>query len=176
MNKSIILSAFVASAIIFSCNLNSEKAGIAEDSSQDSIQIVALLDSFNLAAAEAKYEQYFSYYTDDAVFIGTDATEYWNKAQFMIWAKPFFDKKRTWNFTAVQRNIYFGKSLNFAWFDELLSTQMKICRGSGVLVKQGPTWRVQQYVLSTTIPNSLIDSVVVLKSPEEDALLKHLQK
>jgi hypothetical protein len=36
-----------------------------------------------------------------------------------------------------------------AWFDELLNTQMKICRGSGVLVKKiGQEWKIKQYVLS----------------------------
>jgi hypothetical protein len=40
-----------------------------------------------------------------------------------------------------------------AWFDELLNTQMKICRGSGVLVKIGQEWKIKQYVLSMTIPN-----------------------
>jgi hypothetical protein len=39
-----------------------------------------------------------------------------------------------------------------AWFDEL-STQMKICRGSGVLVKIGNDWKIKHYVLSMTVPN-----------------------
>jgi hypothetical protein len=53
---------------------------------------------------------------------------------------------------------------------------MKICRGSGVLVKQGSGWKVQQYVLSTTIPNSLIDSVVKIKAPVEDEIINKLLK
>ena len=59
----------------------------------------------------------------------------------MIWAKPYFDKKTTWNFTALERHIYFDKTGRTAWFDELLNTQMKICRGSGVLVKIGKEWK-----------------------------------
>jgi hypothetical protein len=34
-----------------------------------------------------------------------------------------------------------------------LSTQMKICRGSGVLVKIGNDWKIKHYVLSMTVPN-----------------------
>ena len=51
---------------------------------------------------------------------------------------------------------------------------MKICRGSGVVVKVGNDWKVQQYVLSTTIPNSQIDTVVSIKAAIEDELIKKL--
>jgi hypothetical protein len=53
-----------------------------------------MLDSFNIAAANADYNGYFNYFDEDGVFMGTDATEHWNKAQFMVWAKPFFDRKK----------------------------------------------------------------------------------
>ncbi|RYY46841.1 MAG: hypothetical protein EOO06_13700, partial [Chitinophagaceae bacterium] len=103
---------------------------------------------------------------------GTDATENWDKKAFMEWSKPFFDKKSTWNFTALKRNIYFGKHADIAWFEELLNTQMKICRGSGVVVKTADGWKVEQYVLSTTIPNPVLDSIISIKSPIEDSLVK----
>lgn len=138
------------------------------------ILIGAMLDSFNVAAARADYTRYFDYYTADAIFIGTDATEHWDKASFMVWAKPFFDKKRTWNFKSIERHIYFGNGGDIAWFDELLSTQMKICRGSGVVVKQNNEWKVQQYVLSMTIPNSQTKKVVTIKAAEEDSIITKL--
>ncbi|MEP7251958.1 MAG: nuclear transport factor 2 family protein [Ginsengibacter sp.] len=138
-------------------------------------QISALLDSFNVAAAKADYDRYFDYYTDDAIFTGTDATERWDKKEFMVWAKPYFDKGHTWNFKAIDRHIYFDSTGNTAWFDELLNTQMKICRGSGVLVKVGNEWKMKQYILSATIPNDLMDSVVTLKAPIEDSIIKSKQ-
>ena len=124
-----------------------------------------MLDAFNVAAANADYNAYFNFYTSNAIFIGTEATEYWNKDAFMIWAKTYFDKKKTWKFKALSRNIYFDKYENIAWFDELLNTQMKICRGSGVVVKEKNGWKVQQYVLSTTIPNAEMDKVIKIKAP-----------
>jgi hypothetical protein len=139
-------------------------------------QIAAMLDSFNVAAANADFENYFGFYASDATFIGTDATEHWDKEHFMAWAKPYFDRKATWNFHSVSRNIYFGKHRDIAWFDELLNTQMKICRGSGVVVKDGERWKVQQYVLSMTVPNEAINKVLPLKAPMEDSLLKQLQQ
>lgn len=146
------------------------------DAAKDKQLIAAMLDSFNVAAGKANYQAYFNFYTSDAIFIGTDATERWDKTQFMVWAKPYFDRGRAWNFKALERNIYLNAKGDIGWFDELLQTQMKICRGSGVVVKQGNTWKVQQYVLSMTIPNSKVDSIVRIKAPIEDALMLQLAK
>lgn len=137
--------------------------------------INATLDSWHKAAGEANYDTYFNLMTADAIFIGTDATENWNKTNFQAFAKPFFDKGKAWNFTALDRHIYFDKTGETAWFDELLTTQMKLCRGSGVLVKMGNEWKIKQYVLSMTIPNDNTNEVVKIKTPLEDALLKKMK-
>lgn len=159
------------SSLFFACTYKNPKYTILADHNADKDNIAAMLDSFNIAAANAQYERYFNFYTEDATFNGTDATENWDKAAFKTWAKPFFEKKRTWNFTAIKRNIYFGRCSDIAWFEELLNTQMKICRGSGVVVKVGNDWKVQQYVLSTTVPNDVLDSVIKIKAPLEDSLI-----
>ncbi|MGI9649819.1 nuclear transport factor 2 family protein [Chryseobacterium sp. RLHN22] len=138
--------------------------------------IGTMLDGFNVAAAKADFTTYFNYFADESTFIGTDATEVWDKKQFMVWAKPYFDKKKTWNFTSLKRNIYFSKDEKLAWFDELLDTQMKICRGSGVVEKIKGEWKVKQYVLSVTVPNDVVDKVVAEKAPIEDALIQQLKK
>ncbi|HNF03269.1 MAG TPA: nuclear transport factor 2 family protein, partial [Ferruginibacter sp.] len=129
-----------------------------------------------VAAAKADFNTYFGFYTEDAIFTGTDATERWNKKQFMEWARPIFARGRAWDFKALQRNIYFDETGKLAWFDELLNTQMKICRGSGVLVKEGGAWRVKQYILSTMVPNDLLDTVIKLKTPQEDSIIRALEK
>jgi hypothetical protein len=139
-------------------------------------RINATLDAWHKAAAEVNYNSYFDLMTEDAIFIGTDATENWNKTAFKVWAKPFFDRGKAWNFVALERHIYFDKTIKVAWFDELLRTQMKICRGSGVLVKIGKEWKIKQYVLSMTIPNDNVSEVVKIKAAVEEALLKNLQK
>lgn len=139
-------------------------------------QIGAMLDSFNVAATNAQFDRYFDFFAPDGVFMGTDATEYWNKQQFMEWARPHFDKKQTWNFVSIERHIYFDSTGQTAWFDELLNTQMKICRGSGVVAKVGDQWKLKQYVLSMTIPNSQIDPIVKIKSAEEDSLIKVIEQ
>jgi ketosteroid isomerase-like protein len=159
------------SALLSTCSIK-----INSLTPSDSLQIGATLDAFNLAAASADYDAYFAFYTEDATFIGTDATEVWDKKAFMVWAKPYFDKKTTWNFKSLERHIYAGKNKDIAWFDELLDTQMKLCRGSGVMVRVKGVWKVQQYVLSMTIPNSVMEPVVKIKTPEEDVLINKLKK
>jgi SnoaL-like domain len=146
------------------------------DTEKETKAISTILDAWHAAAAKPDYTAYFELMTDDAVFIGTDATENWNKKDFMIWAKPYFDRGKAWAFTSMQRHIYFNKPGNLAWFDELLNTQMKICRGSGVVVKAGDAWKIQQYVLSVTVPNDKIDSVISIKAPVEDSMINRLLK
>ena len=173
MKKLIQMAALILTVCIFSCNQSAKTSqSPAVDTTKEKAQINTMLDSFNRAAAKADFNAYFNFYADDAIFTGTDATERWNKKDFMVWAKPFFDKGKAWDFTALERHIYFDKTVSLAWFDELLNTQMKICRGSGVLVKQENDWKVQQYILSTTVPNEVLDSVIKIKAPVEDSLIK----
>lgn len=143
---------------------------------KEKTEIGTMLDAFNVAAAKSDFNAYFNFYADESTFIGTDATEVWDKKAFMIWAKPYFDKKKTWNFTSLKRNIYFSKDGKLAWFDEVLDTQMKICRGSGVVEKINGAWKVKQYVLSMTIPNDVSDKVVTEKTAIEDVLIQKLKK
>ena len=138
-------------------------------------QINITLDNWHAAATNAKFDDYMSAMTDDAIYIGTDATENWTKTQFMAFAKPYFDKGKAWSFTALERHIYLSKDQKTAWFDELLNTQMKICRGSGVLLKIGKNWKIQHYVLSMTIPNDKSDEVVKTKSSIENQLIDNLK-
>jgi hypothetical protein len=140
-------------------------------------EINLVLNNWHKAAADANFNSYFDAMADDAIFIGTDATENWNKPAFIQFAKPYFDKGKAWNFTSLERNIYFSSDKKTAWFDELLNTQMKICRGSGVLVvdKNG-NWKIKHYVLSMTIPNDHTDEVVKIKSLIEDKEIEKLKK
>lgn len=158
----------------FSVTLSAQNKGFYENVQKKNISKV--LDDLNTFAATADYKNYFDLYAEESTFIGTDATEVWNKKEFMAWAKPFFDKGKAWNFRSLKRSISFSKDGNYAWFDEVLDTQMKICRGSGVLEKIGGKWKIRQYVLSTTVPNDVIDEVVIIKTPIEDALISELKK
>ncbi len=168
-----IISILILSFLIFSMSVSAQKKGFYENVQKKNVN--QLLDDFNTFAANADYKNYFDCFAEESTFIGTDATEVWNKKEFMEWAKPFFDKGKTWNFKSLKRNIYFSKDGSYAWFDEILDTQMKICRGSGVLEKIGGKWKVKQYVLSVTVPNEVVDEVTKIKAPIEDMLIQKLK-
>ena len=142
-----------------------------KNSDQQKTEISTVLDNWHKAAADANYDNYFDTMSDESIYIGTDATENWNKKQFQAFAKPYFDKGKAWNFKAIERNIYFSKNGKNVWFDELLSTQMKLCRGSGVMVQENGQWKIKHYVLSMTVPNDNMDEVVKIKSVIEDKIL-----
>ncbi|WP_340201507.1 nuclear transport factor 2 family protein [Ascidiimonas sp. W6] len=135
-----------------------------------------VLDAWHLAASNASFNAYFDLMTEDAVFIGTDATENWQNDDFKTFAKPYFDNGKAWSFTPIERNIYLEETANFAWFDELLDTQMKICRGSGVLKKVYGKWKITHYVLSITIPNDNVDKVVKDKADFDHKLIDERKK
>lgn len=172
--KKIFSLSIIAMLLIFSSSLFSQKKGFYENVQKKNVAKV--LDDLNVYAAKTDYKNYFDLYAEESTFIGTDATEVWNKKEFMEWAKPFFDKGSAWNFTSLKRNISFSSDGKYAWFDEVLDTQMKICRGSGVLEKIGNQWKIKQYVLSATIPNEVIDEVTKIKTPIEDLIISDLKK
>jgi len=136
-------------------------------------QINIVLNHWHKAAANANFDDYFGCMTNDAVFIGTDATENWNLPEFKSFCAPYFKAGKAWRFTPMERNIYV--SGNIAWFDELLNTQMKICRGSGVLVKQNGVWKIKHYVLSMTIPNETASKVIKIKDSIENILIHKIR-
>ena len=168
-----IISIVLISFLIFSIPVSAQKKGFYENVQKKNVAKV--LDDLNTFAANADFKNYFDLFAQESQYIGTDATEVWQKQEFKDWAKPYFDKKTTWNFKSLKRNIYFSKDGNYAWFDEVLDTQMKICRGSGVLEKIGGKWKIRQYVLSATVPNEVMSEVIKTKSPIEDALISELK-
>ena len=162
---------FVIGLVVIGCKSKQVANQINHES-----EINLVVDNWHQAAAEANFNSYFNAMTDDAIFIGTDATENWKKPAFIQFAKPYFDKGKAWSFTKLERNIYFSSDKKTAWFDELLNTQMKICRGSGVLiVDKNGNWKIKHYVLSMTIPNDHTDEVVKIKSVIEDKEIEKLK-
>lgn len=145
--------------------------------SQNTIEseINTVLDNWHKAASEANFTNYFDAMANESIFIGTDATEHWDKKAFMAFAKPYFDKGKAWHFTKLERHIFYNKKLKIVWFDELLNTAMRICRGSGVLVKENGKWKIKHYTLSMTIPNENVDEVVKIKKVIENPLIEKLQ-
>jgi SnoaL-like domain len=123
--------------------------------------IVLALDDFNDAAAKADEARYFAHFAPDGVFVGTDATERWDKPSFQAYAHPHFAKGKAWSFKGINRRIAIRGDI--AWFEEDLETaNLGPARGSGVLVFVEGHWLLEQYVLSSTIPNDKFAAVKAL--------------
>jgi beta-lactamase class D len=164
--KSVATPILILAFILGSVHAPAQKPG-------DSLirQLNLFLDQWHRDASDANLEAYIGAMSADGVFIGTDPTEYWTTSEFRAFCKPYFEKKRTWTFRAFQRNIYTGPNGNYAWFDELLSTQMGICRGSGILQKNNGEWKISQYVLSPTVPNDQMKAVTRNKGKADTLLI-----
>lgn len=146
------------------------------DTVKETAAINIFLNDWHAAAAKGDHNGYFGKIAEDGRYIGTDATENWDKKAFEAFSKPYFDRGKAWDFKALERNIYFSKDGKTAWFDEFLDTWMKACRGSGVLEKEGKEWKIKHYVLSMTVPNDATNDILPLKAKYEDALLEKMRK
>lgn len=124
---------------------------------EDRAHIDTLLDTLHSAAASADADRYWACYTDNAVFIGTDATERWTLAQFHAYAAPHFESGKGWSYTPSNRHVDFSPDARTAWFDETVThAQYGACRGTGVLLLTPSGWKVAQYHLTLPIPNDLL--------------------
>jgi len=124
-------------------------------------EVAGVLDALHRAASEADFDAYFALYADEFVFLGTDATERWDRAQFMEYARDPFSRGRGWTYTPLERHVTLSADGSTAWFDERLeNANLGETRGSGVLVREDGAWKVAQYNLTIPIPNELAGEVV----------------
>ncbi len=133
----------------------------AAQPSEDERAVSAVLDALHDAASKADFDRYFGLFAEDAVFLGTDATERWSVADFKAYAKPIFEEGRGWTYTPTERHVYLARDGQTAWFDERLeNANLGETRGAGVLVREGGAWKIAQYNLTIPIPNALAREVV----------------
>ena len=129
----------------------------------EEIAVVAILDDFHDAAAQADFDRYFGHFSQDGVFLGTDGMERWTVAEFKAYARPFFEPGGGWTYRPRNRHVSFTPDGRTAFFDEMLDNDgLGEARGSGVVVREDGGWKVAQYNLSIPIPNALAERVVAL--------------
>jgi hypothetical protein len=163
-----------ASLILAFATCNTAKEEIRSDTINTIKTAVNLtLNDWHKAASLADYTGYFEKMDSISIFIGTDASENWSKEKFESFSKPYFDKGKAWDFKTLERNIYVNKSGDFVWFDELLTTWMGTCRGSGVLERKNNSWKIKHYVLSVSIPNNDVKDIVALKRRNDSLFLQN---
>jgi len=121
-----------------------------------------VLDDWHAAAAASDEERYFGHLSNDAIFLGTDATERWNPVEFRRYAHNSFAAGRGWRMRSIRRAVTLRGDV--AWFDEDLETaNLGPSRGSGVLERDADDrWRIAQYNLAITVPNERFREVRAL--------------
>lgn len=141
----------------------------AQTEQTHSKSINTLLDHWHNAAAVADENTFFGSMSEDAIYLGTDKSERWLRDELKKWSEKYFARDKAWAFTSFNRHINYSSDKKVAWFDELLNTQMGICRGSGVLEFINNEWKIKHYDLSIMIDNDLVDAVKKLsEKPKKD--------
>lgn len=120
-----------------------------------------VLDSFHQAASEANFDKYMSLLAQDAIYLGTDSGERWNKNEFSAFVMPYFNQGKGWIYVPIERNVTPTRASNIVFFDELLENKnYGRCRGTGLLIKTPQGWKILQYNLSIPVPNAIASEVV----------------
>jgi SnoaL-like domain len=131
--------------------------------------VSSVLDLLHKYASIHDSELYLELFSEDAVFLGTDALERWDKAAMAEWVIPLFNSGRGWTYVSKERRVYLSDDGSTAWFDEqLINEKFGDCRGSGVLKKIDTHWKLAQYNLTIPIPNEIALSVVDMIKEGED--------
>ncbi|GGI68134.1 nuclear transport factor 2 family protein [Shewanella gelidii] len=113
-----------------------------------------LLDQLHAYAASANWPAYFNLYLENAVFIGTDASEHWRMPEFRKYASP----TRGWRYDVHHRTL--NHHGNVIVFDEILyNSSYGLSRGTGTLLLTKNGWKIAQYHLSFPIPNPMAKKI-----------------
>lgn len=155
MMRALLTSVGVAACVVGAAGCATQHQHVDGEPANSPNQV---LNNFHVAASRADFDAYFAAWTEQSVFLGTDATERWEGRQFKDFAKPYFEKGQGWTYLPRERHVTIEGST--AWFDELLDNEKYgECRGSGVLLQRRGTWVIVQYNLSFPIPNDMAAEV-----------------
>jgi len=136
---------------------------MTESEDLQKITLNQFMDTWHLAAAKANAEVFFGMMSEDAVYIGTDKTERWQRDELREWAREAFARESAWIFKATERNWQIEGDKQLAICDELLETWMGPCRSTAVLTWQDNSWQIIHYQLSVTIDNEKIEDFKTLQ-------------
>ena len=153
-----LAASLLGCALLAACR--SSSALSASDPSAE-VAINRILDDWHQAASEADGARYLGHMAEDAVFLGTDASERWTLPEFRAFCEPYVAKGTGWTYEPRERHVRVDGEL--AWFDERLwNEKYGECRGTGVLRRDRGEWKIVHYSLTFPVPNELAADVVKL--------------
>jgi hypothetical protein len=159
----IAVIAVMLAASVLQTGCAHQRASIGASSMSNHDQVIARsLDQFHAAASRADFVSYFTAFTSDGVFLGTDATERWTVEEFKAYCKPYFDQGKGWTYLPRQRHI--SVNGNVAWADEVLENEKYgPCRGTAYLIHDPSRgWLISRYSLAFLIPNDVAAEATAL--------------
>jgi ketosteroid isomerase-like protein len=119
-----------------------------------------VIDDWHAAAAAGDAPRYLGYLSDDAVFMGTDSTERWDLTAFRAYVEQHMTDGKGWTYVPSDRGLVVPEGSSIAWFDERLNNESYgELRGTGVLRRDGDTWRIVHYSMTYTVPNGVARDV-----------------
>ena len=119
----------------------------------------ALTDLYRSSAA-SDFDGYFGHFTGDAIFVGTDRRERYSIPQVMALVRPSFAAGRRPDTRPLARHFTVSEDQRWAWFDEDLRREsLAPMRSTGLLRRQGESWKLVQYTLSFMVPNELVGAL-----------------
>ena len=161
MNIKKIGNLIVLVFILLACEPGVNKVGEVDDKVLD-----GLMNDWHKNVAEFNMSNYFDFMDEAFIFLGTDPSERWSKTEFHAFSKPYFEKKKTWDFKPNWRNWYHSEDGKTAWFEESIATWMEECRGSGVLVFNENRWKIVHYNLTVLIENEKVKDFISLRKSQ----------
>ncbi len=126
----------------------------------------SFIDAWHHAAAVADEDIFFGSMAEGGIYLGTDASERWERDVFKEWAAFAFERESAWDFTARDRQVYFTPNKQHCWWEEMLDTWMGVCRGSGVAEWKDGRWQILHYDLSIMIPNDKVQGFLELMTKD----------
>lgn len=141
-----------------------------EEAAQPALTLSALrreahrvVDDWHAAAAVGDAPRYLGHMADDAVFMGTDSTERWDLTAFRAYVEQHMTAGKGWVYVPSDRGLVVPEASELAWFDERLANEKYgELRGTGVLRRDGDTWRIVHYSMTYTVPNAVARDVARL--------------
>ncbi len=120
-----------------------------------------VLDEWHAAAAVGDKAQYIKAFALDAAYLGPDANERSDLATYTTQVEAAFRQWGGWTFTPFNRYLAIGPQSQIAWFDEEIeSGTYSRLRGTGVLRRDGNTWKIVHYSLTYTVSEQVAREVI----------------
>lgn len=123
------------------------------------------INAWHEAAAVGDSAAFFSMMTENAVYLGTDESERWDKTSMGKDLGKYFNGKRAWKFIPYNRIYTELEDKNSILFDECLRTWMGPCKATGILTKEKGNWKISYYNLSVAVPNDNVKDYTKLLPP-----------